>query len=295
MGLVTSVGQVALGGVVRVTDSGLGCPDWPLCHGQLIPPFEIHTLIEYSHRLSGALVGVIVLAAALLAWVRWRENRWLIHSITAAFVLVLLAAVLGGVTVYTELKWWIVLLHLSIAEAVVACMSVALVGAWSGLNPTVPKERQASNRPYIDILILSSVLGTFVIILSGSFMTGVGYGSYCGSWPLCGEELFSRNDPYLVHMGHRVITAITGTLIVTTGILVWSKREESPWLGLAGVAALSMFLLQSIIGAVTVWTDFSAALKATHLVGATLLWVSLMLVAAIHFANRIYFGVGRVV
>ena len=50
LALLAAVGQVTLGGVVRLTDSGLGCPDWPLCHGKLIPPAEFHTLIEYSHR-----------------------------------------------------------------------------------------------------------------------------------------------------------------------------------------------------------------------------------------------------
>ena len=72
--LIAALGQVTLGGVVRVTESGLGCPDWPLCHGGIIPPFELSTLIEYAHRLSASVLGLIVLALAALAWLFYRYN-----------------------------------------------------------------------------------------------------------------------------------------------------------------------------------------------------------------------------
>ena len=73
---VAAFGQVSLGGVVRVTDSGLGCPDWPLCHGRLIPTFDSATLIEYSHRLSASLLTVLVVATAVLSWRHYRDRPW---------------------------------------------------------------------------------------------------------------------------------------------------------------------------------------------------------------------------
>ena len=63
LAVLAAIAQVTLGGVVRVTGSGLGCPDWPLCYGQIVPPFQLDALIEYSHRLSGAILGVLVLLA----------------------------------------------------------------------------------------------------------------------------------------------------------------------------------------------------------------------------------------
>src|SRR6266566_3838718 len=61
--------QIALGGVVRVTDSGLGCPDWPLCHGRPYPAADIHSIIEYSHRTVGTITGVLVVVHLALAMI----------------------------------------------------------------------------------------------------------------------------------------------------------------------------------------------------------------------------------
>ena len=59
---------VIIGGVVRVTESGLGCPDWPLCYGQLLPPLEYTAIIEYTHRfVASVIVGPLILATAAVA------------------------------------------------------------------------------------------------------------------------------------------------------------------------------------------------------------------------------------
>ena len=70
--LVVAFSQITLGGIVRASESGLGCPDWPLCHGELIPPFEFHTLVEYSHRLTGTVLGILVI---ITLWVAALERK----------------------------------------------------------------------------------------------------------------------------------------------------------------------------------------------------------------------------
>src|SRR5215467_11658954 len=67
--------QIALGGIVRVSGSGLGCPDWPLCHGRPYPPANLSSIIEYSHRTVGAITGVLIIAAVVAAWVVFRNRR----------------------------------------------------------------------------------------------------------------------------------------------------------------------------------------------------------------------------
>src|SRR5712664_806091 len=96
--------QIALGGVVRVSGSGLGCPDWPLCHGRPYPPADAHAIIEYSHRAVGSVTGVLIIATVVLAWVVWRTRRpsvaWLA---TASLVGVGGEGLLGGERVSPDL------------------------------------------------------------------------------------------------------------------------------------------------------------------------------------------------
>src|SRR5258708_33951434 len=96
--------QIALGGVVRVSGSGLGCPDWPLCHGRPYPPADAHAIIEYSHRAVGSVTGVLIIATVVLAWVVWRTRRpsvaWLA---TASLVGVVGEGLLGAEVVRNEL------------------------------------------------------------------------------------------------------------------------------------------------------------------------------------------------
>ena len=182
--LVAAFAQVTLGGVVRVTGSGLGCPDWPLCHGRVVPPFELTTLIEYSHRLSAAFLSILALIVAALAWLFYRSNRWITLSAILALALVAAAAIMGGVTVLTDLDRWNVLVHLGIAEALVACLVVTCVTGWSPTN--VPRMNQDSR---FNALVIATIVAVFVLILSGSFMVGYGAGSACSTWPLCGGEV----------------------------------------------------------------------------------------------------------
>src|SRR5437762_6637820 len=76
--------QIALGGVVRVTGSGLGCPDWPLCHGRPYPAADIHSIIEYSHRSVGTITGVLLIGTVALAWAVFRQRRRLVAWVVTA-------------------------------------------------------------------------------------------------------------------------------------------------------------------------------------------------------------------
>src|SRR2546428_13345033 len=72
--------QIALGGVVRVTDSGLGCPDWPLCHGRPYPAADIHSIIEYSHRTVGTITGVPLIVTVVTAWLGFPRTLAIVAS-----------------------------------------------------------------------------------------------------------------------------------------------------------------------------------------------------------------------
>ena len=283
---VAAVGQVTLGGVVRATGSGLGCPDWPLCHGRIIPPLDAAALIEYSHRVSASVLGLLVLALAALAWTTYRKDRWISVPAIAAVGLVFVAAGLGALTVWTELDWWLRLLHLAIAESLVACLVLAMVAGWSarGVRPAV--EVDTAKLDGLDLLLMTTLAGVFVLLLFGSYMVGVGYGSACGTWPLCRGSLLPLEEPYLVHMLHRFLAAIVGVLVVATALSAWRRGGSRPALRWAAAALVGVFLVQILVGAATVWAGFSALFKSIHLAMATVVWVTLAFMAALNFAPR---------
>ena len=280
------ISQITLGGIVRVTGSGLGCPDWPLCHGRIIPPFDLTTLIEYSHRLSASALLLLVLAAAGLIWTFYRSDTRMVVSGFLAVALVLVAAALGGVTVVTELAWWGVLFHLAIAEAALACMVIVAFLAWRGPSSENEQGETARVSERFNVMVLAALVGTFALIFSGSYMVGYGAGSSCGTWPLCRGSLFPDGTPYAIHMGHRFVAALVGLLILATALSAWSRRAVQPKLRWTSILLVGLFTTQIAAGAGVVWAGFASEMKAAHLTLATLVWTALVLLGAAVYAPQ---------
>src|SRR2546423_7841246 len=130
--------QIALGGVVRVTGSGLGCPDWPLCHGRPYPAADIHSIIEYSHRTVGTVTGVLLIATVVTAWLIFRRTRPLVAWLaTASLVAIGVEGALGGVVVVNELASWLGGFHLGLAMIILGFLIATAVLAL----PTPPAAR----------------------------------------------------------------------------------------------------------------------------------------------------------
>ena len=286
--LIAAIAQVSLGGVVRVSDSGLGCPDWPLCHGQIIPALEFHTLIEYSHRLTGILVGFSTLVLTTLAWRQYREDKRVLVFATLALVLVLVAGGLGGATVLTDLAWWFVLLHLGIAEILVAAIIFTWISAVKPGRHNIEGGLQIRPPDNFDWLVITAMVGLMVLLMFGSYMVGRGYGSSCGGWPLCNGIIFPTGKAFAIHMAHRYMTIIIGGLIMWTAYLTLNRNLSHPYLNRAAISMAILFVTQIMIGATMVWTGYTAAAKGLHLIVGTLVWTTLVLLAATHFDQRIW-------
>ena len=100
---------------MRITGSGLSCPDWPLCDGQIVPELDFHTAIEWGHRVSGASIGILIIIINVIS-VKFFGRKSAQSSIAfSLLLLVVLEGVLGGVTVLTELAWWVRLIHLGVS------------------------------------------------------------------------------------------------------------------------------------------------------------------------------------
>src|SRR5438067_11165301 len=115
--------QIALGGVVRVTGSGLGCPDWPLCHGRPYPAADVHSIIEYSHRTVGTVTGILLIVTVVSAWIVFRRSRPVVAWLaTGSLVAIAAEGAIGGVVVANELAPWLVLVHLGLAMILLGCL-----------------------------------------------------------------------------------------------------------------------------------------------------------------------------
>ncbi len=127
---------MTLGNIVSSTGSGLGCPDWPLCHGRVIPPGGAEIWIEFRHRLAVPLFSVLLVATAFLTWRRAATPA--LRRLAVALVGLLVAQiVLGGVTVLLGLSPLVSTVHLLTALTVLAgLITICAVPDASGVTPS---------------------------------------------------------------------------------------------------------------------------------------------------------------
>lgn len=275
---------IVIGGIVRVSGSGLGCPDWPLCHGQIIPPFEFHTLVEYSHRLTTTLVTFCILATALVATIKYRAHWWIFRGALLAVALLFLQIVLGGITVLLELPPTVVAIHLGNAMLLLATVLTVAALAWRGTRATDVISARA-NSPLSFNLVLVSAASIYILILSGAVVAGSGASSACKSLPLCNNDLIPTGLLPIIHMLHRIIAAAAGMLALYTFFRAAQVRMERAisTIGFAGAVLLSA---QIFVGAVNVWLQFPPLLAGLHLALAAAVWGALVMLAVILRSRR---------
>jgi len=267
---------VVLGGVVRVSGSGLGCPDWPLCHGHLLPPLQLHVLIEYSHRTVATLASLLIVAVALAAWFAVRDRPDLRLYATIAAGLLILQVGLGGITVLLELPSAIVLAHLGTAMALLGVVCATAAAAW------VPRAtRTVIDRPAAR-WALAAAGATYLLILSGSLVTATGASSACAAWPLCGGGLSLSFDRLpLVQLLHRGTAAGVGLLLVLGLVAVLRRLGEHRSVRLTTALTLTALALQIAVGAAVVRLHLPAALRGLHLALAAAVWVGTVILVVL--------------
>ncbi len=129
--LLAGYATVVLGGYVSNIGAGLACPDWPTCHGQIVPPLgDPAVLAEYVHRLSAVLTGVFALVTFVFVWWRHRGYKALLIAASAAFGLLILQVTLGALTVTSLLDPVVVTAHLAVATAFIAMLTWTTVLAF---------------------------------------------------------------------------------------------------------------------------------------------------------------------
>lgn len=262
--------QIALGGVVRVTGSGLGCPDWPLCHGRPYPAADIHSIIEYSHRSVGTITGVLLIGTVALAWVVFRQRRPLVAWLaTASLVAIAAEGALGGVVVANELASWLVLVHLGLAMIILGFLIATAV-------MSLPASTGASDPSFRRLAAVAAAL-TYGLLLTGSTVVASSADEGCRAWPLCASGFaFDFAGANAFTMLHRGAVLVIGAVLVYT--LIQALRH--PATKAAALATLVVLGLQVAVGAGAAVTG-AALFNGLHVAMATLVWAGMLSIALV--------------
>ena len=274
---------VLVGGLVRITGSGQGCPDWPTCHGSLIPSFDEHTLIEYSHRLTASIVSFLIIALALgvLIWARRRRH---VIPMVIAIVLLIIQIILGAITVLYDLPQPIITAHLGTALAIFG--TIIIVAVLLRNNAPAVAGAFKSARRFARLTLTTTIL-TYGLLLSGSNVRGNSADLVCPGWPLCGRDNIPASVMSLVEINlfHRVVAGIVGLFIIATIIYAWRRRREAPRQAAIAIAAAILFAIQVTVGALIVLLGAPPVTEGFHLAFGTAVWGCTVALAAIAYRD----------
>jgi len=266
--LILEIGIVVTGGLVRLTGSGLGCPTWPQCvPGSFTPvPHQeqgFHKLIEFGNRTLTSVVGVAALLVIVAIW-RWAPGRRTLRRISfLPLVGVMLQAVLGGVTVLTGLNPGLVGAHFLASMVLVSLSTYLLYRVGEGDEPPV-----ALVRPQIRSLAWGvATLGALVLVL-GTVVTGSGPNSGDAATPRFGFD--PRTISWLHADAVMLFVGLTVAVLLAIQLTATDPRPRRAWHAVFGIT-----VLQGLIGYTQYLTGLPEVLVMVHMLGASLVAVSL--------------------
>jgi protoheme IX farnesyltransferase len=260
---------IAVGGLVRATDSGLGCPDWPLCFGDWVPPADLHAWIEHTHRLIAAVfVGPLVAAVGLITvFSRRRRDLLLLGAAVVAGVLVIVQSLLGAAVVLEGLTAELVTAHLGMALVVLAATIFIAERATNGPMPA------AHARPGLTRLVAVTAIAIYAQMLLGSWVTGHHAGLAYADFPLMNGALLPTvvGSEQAVHLAHRIMSLVVAGLVGWTALATFRATDARLPRRLATWMAI-LVVIQIALGGANVLSQLSALFVVPHLAVGAALW-----------------------
>jgi len=275
---------IALGGTVLATDSGLSCPDWPLCYGQTYYSGSYQVFLEQFHRFTAATVSVLIvlLVIGIITWAR--KDRMLLTMAIAAPILLAIQIVLGGLTVLWKLPPQIITAHLGTALAILAILITiaALSGKPARRGDGLPSpEHPAKTRKFAQLAITNALL-VYILMLLGSYVTGSGAALACPGWPLCTPAAWAVNNHLAdINILHRVYAVFVGLVTLWTVISALRRWRVARGQAIVGLVGGVLFMYQAVVGGLIVLLYEPAFVAGLHLALATAVWGTLVLLAAL--------------
>ncbi len=267
---------VFTGALVRLTDSGLGCPTWPRCYGHIYPPVSLHPLIEFGNRALSGFVGVVTVVVFVLSFTRKPFRRDLAWLSAALPLGVVAQAVLGGFTVREKLAPGFVMGHFLLS------MVILIFAFWLAWRATFPQGARPRTR---DRALVWSVRGLAVIctitLFAGTAATAAGphsggnVGQHIKRLTIEGPNTLE----WAVHQ-HATIAAVFGVFVILVWLLKRSRvRELDPLEPLTVLGVLTA--AQGLVGSVQYELKLPGEMVWVHVVLATLTWIVMLWAVAI--------------
>ncbi|WP_104118683.1 heme A synthase [Arthrobacter sp. B1805] len=278
--LVSQIAIVVTGGAVRLTASGLGCPEWPRCTPDSLvttPEMGFHGVIEFGNRLLTFVLVLIAVAMIVSVIGMRRERKDLFRLSIGLFLGIPAQAVIGGITVWTGLNPWVVGLHFVVSMVLVSLATV-LVNRARLTTEQYRADTGPVGSPLMRQLLVTSAVLTSLAVLLGVVVTGSG--------PHAGDHGAARNglDSDLVTRVHALpVYLLVATVVLA--VVVAYRSEAHSTLRKPVVMLAAVVLVQGAIGYTQHFLHLPIALVALHMLGA-----SLLMAAAVH---ALYSGTTR--
>lgn len=268
--LVAEVGIVVTGGIVRLTGSGLGCSTWPECQPGSFTPVrtpesEFHDLVEFGNRMLTFVVVALAFVALWVVLTHWPQRRRLHRVAIAVLAGIPAQAVLGGITVLTGLNPWTVMSHFLLSMVLVALSTMLVRGA----RDDVSGPGELVVHPLARTLALGTTAVGAVVLLLGTIVTGSGPHSGDADKPAR-----TGFDPRFVSWMHADAVMLFCGLVIATlvAVRITATTDEARR---AWTMVLLVTVTQGLIGYVQYFTKLPELLVLLHMLGASLLVVTL--------------------
>lgn len=282
--VIVALGTVLLGSWTRINGAGMTCPDWPLCHGMLVPSLADGTIWEWSHRLFAFCVAPLVIAVMIAAWRVRDRSPFITPTLGAIGALFLVQCLLGAATVHLSNSPISVVLHWGTAMAFIASLVAMMLFA---VDPQ-PSDAAPAEISLIGVLA-GTALVSFVTMCVGAYVSSSGAGLACLSIPACAGNVVVYSEGQYVQMLHRIIAGGTFLCAVTSFALAWF-RPSTARVRAAVTAGLVLVFVQVLLGLLNVALRLPMDLREAHAFNAALVFLSFVIASLFAsmdvYANR---------